>query len=201
MPEGTMPEGTMPEEATLIKKYENRRLYDTRRSRYVNLEGVAELVRQGEQVQVVEAKSGQDVTRQVLSQIIVDGAKDDEGGPPMEFLRDLVRAPDQAYRDFLHWYLRGAAEVYAKLRTTWEGAGRAQRPVWGDWSNLLDPAVAAKGLAGFWQDQLRRAADLRRAGERLAARGRAAAAPPTDDREELRELRRRLEELESRIQD
>ena len=65
----------MADEPIVIKKYENRRLYDTSASRYVNLEAVAELLREGREVQVVEAKSGDDITRQVLTQIIVDQSK------------------------------------------------------------------------------------------------------------------------------
>ena len=64
----------------VIKKYENRRLYDTHNSRYVNLEGVAQMVRSGEDIQVVDSKTGEDVTRHVLTQIIVDGARDPRAG-------------------------------------------------------------------------------------------------------------------------
>ena len=56
----------------VIKKYENRRMYDTSASRYVNLEDVAEMVRNGEELQVVDAKSGEDLTARVLTQIIVE---------------------------------------------------------------------------------------------------------------------------------
>ena len=64
----------------VIKKYENRRLYDTKGSRYVNLDGVAEMVRSGEDIQVIDSKTGEDVTRHVLTQIIVDGARDPDRG-------------------------------------------------------------------------------------------------------------------------
>ena len=62
-------------QTVIIKKYENRRLYDATNSRYVNLEEVAQLVQQGHDVQVVDAASGEDLTRLILTQIIAEGAK------------------------------------------------------------------------------------------------------------------------------
>ena len=82
-------------DAVIIRKYENRRLYDTSSSRYINIDRVAEMVREGLEVRVVEAKTDRDVTRQVLTQIIVDSSRSKDG-PPLEFLRDLVRASDTA---------------------------------------------------------------------------------------------------------
>ena len=65
----------MAERKAVIKKYENRRLYDTGASRYVNLEDVARMVREGVEVQVVDARSGEDLTRVILTQVIVEDAK------------------------------------------------------------------------------------------------------------------------------
>ena len=80
----------------VIKKYENRRLYDTSNSRYINLEEVAEMVRKGGEVQVVDAKTNEDLTRTVLTQIIVEETKGRELGLPLELLRQLVLASDSA---------------------------------------------------------------------------------------------------------
>ena len=127
----------------VIKKYENRRLYDTDSSRYVNLDGVAELVRGGRDIQVVDSKTGEDVTRHVLTQIIVDGAKDPEHGPPLEFLRDLVRARDQAGRDFFQWYLKSAGEVYERMRESMRRSPFAPDP---SWMRLWDPRAIAEEM-------------------------------------------------------
>lgn len=205
----------MSKQPIVIKKYANRRLYDTHASQYINLDGVAELVRQGEAVQVVEAKGGEDITRQVLTQIIVEGSKGGAGGPPIEFLRDMVRSRDRAYRDFLNWYLRGAAEVYDRLRAAWERSPAANRPAWIDWSKVLDPTSATRNLSQLWQDQLRRAfesplsraatkSDVKEPGGRKKSPARARKKSSTSsraEREELSELRRRLEELEARLGD
>lgn len=99
----------------VIKKYENRRLYDTTHSRYVNLDEVARLIREGADVQVIDAKTKEDRTRTVLSQIILEGANDRELSLPLELLRQLVLATDSAGRRFLEWYLKNAMDAYQKV--------------------------------------------------------------------------------------
>src|SRR5208283_2875318 len=84
----------------VIKKYANRRLYDTSGSRYINLEDVAALVRSGKDLQVVDAKTGQDVTRVTLTQIIVEDAKGQPTGLPLELLRQLIVASDRVGQEF-----------------------------------------------------------------------------------------------------
>src|SRR5713101_8253450 len=59
----------------LIKKYANRKLYDTQTSRYITLEGIAELVRDGEEIHVVDRDTGQDLTQVILSQIVLSAEK------------------------------------------------------------------------------------------------------------------------------
>jgi polyhydroxyalkanoate synthesis repressor PhaR len=104
--------------STIIKKYPNRRLYDTSSGRYVNLEDVAALIRQGAEVTVVDARTGKDVTRTVLTQIIADDAKDEPSGVPLELLRQLVLTTDRAGQDFMTWYLKSAVEAYQKVHET-----------------------------------------------------------------------------------
>ena len=144
-------------ETVVIKKYENRRLYDTSASSYVNLERVAQLVREGRDVQVVEAKGGRDVTRQVLTQIIVENSRDRDGGPPLEFLKQLVRASDRAHRDFFEWYLGSAAEVYRGVRGAWDRAYRREPagriP---DWTRLWGPTALAGPLSQILSGGLQR---------------------------------------------
>ncbi len=106
----------------VVRKYENRRLYDTSSSRYVNLPEIAQLVREGAEVQVVDAKSGEDITRVILTQIIHEDARNRKGELPLPFLRELIVTSDRAFRDFLSWYAdaalsaqRGAKEVFTPL--------------------------------------------------------------------------------------
>lgn len=102
--------------ATVIRKYPNRRLYDTSAGRYVNLDDVAALIRQGTEVQVVDARTGEDVTRVVLTQIIVEDAKDRPTGLPLELLKQLIVATDRAGQEFIMWYLQAAFDAYQKVQ-------------------------------------------------------------------------------------
>jgi len=100
----------------VIKKYGNRRLYDTATSRYINLDDLAALVREGKDVKVVDAKTGQDLTRVTLTQIITEDARDKPTGLPLELLRQLVIASDEVRQEFVMWYLKSAFDTYQKVQ-------------------------------------------------------------------------------------
>jgi polyhydroxyalkanoate synthesis repressor PhaR len=85
--------------AYVIKRYANRKLYDTQTKRYLTLDEVSVLVRAGEQVEVVDADSGQDLTGQVLSKIIAEGTRKEGGLVPQKLLVDLIQRPREAVFD------------------------------------------------------------------------------------------------------
>ncbi len=105
----------MKKGAVIIKKYGNRRLYDTSGSRYINLDDIARMVRNGKDVQVLDARTSEDLTRVTLAQIIMEDAKDQPTGLPLELLRQLIVATDEVGRDFVMWYLRSAFDTYQKV--------------------------------------------------------------------------------------
>jgi polyhydroxyalkanoate synthesis repressor PhaR len=105
----------MKPSVVVIKKYGNRRLYDTAGSRYVNLDDLAALVREGQEVRVVDAKTGRDLTRVTLTQIITEDARDKPTGLPLELLRQLIIASDEVRQEFLMWYLKSAFDTYEKV--------------------------------------------------------------------------------------
>lgn len=105
-------------DAIVIKKYGNRRLYDTAGSRYVNLDDIAALVREGKDVQVLDASNGKDLTRITLTQIITEDAKDKPTGLPLELLRQLIVASDEVRQEFVMWYLKSAFDAYQKVQDT-----------------------------------------------------------------------------------
>lgn len=111
--------------AVVIKKYGNRRLYDTSTSRYVNFDDIAARVRNGDEVRIEDAKSGEDLTRATLTQIIVEDAKGKPSGLPLEVLRQIIQASDQAGREFLGWYLKSAFEGFEKLQSGLSEAARS----------------------------------------------------------------------------
>jgi polyhydroxyalkanoate synthesis repressor PhaR len=102
--------------SVIIKKYGNRRLYDMAASRYVNLDDIARLIREGKEVKVVDAKTGRDLTRVVLTQIITEDAKDKPTGLPLELLRQLIIASDEVRQEFVMWYLKSAFDTYQKVQ-------------------------------------------------------------------------------------
>jgi len=100
----------------VIRKYGNRRLYDTSSSRYINLEDIAAMIRNGTDVQIVDAKTGVDLTGATLTQIIAEDAKDKPGGLPLELLRQLIIASDHVGQEFIMWYLKSAFDTYHQVQ-------------------------------------------------------------------------------------
>jgi polyhydroxyalkanoate synthesis repressor PhaR len=96
----------------VIRKYENRRLYDTASSRYVNLEEIAEMVRSGVDVQVVDAVNGEDLTRLVLTQIIVEDAKAPDSAFPLDMLRQMVVASGRVGQESMLKYMKAMFDMY-----------------------------------------------------------------------------------------
>lgn len=101
----------------LIRKYVNRRLYDTTQSRYVNLEDLRKLIIAGAEIKVVEQATGDEITTTVLLQIIEDSEKHGVHLLQPEFLSQLIRLADRdgdpALPDRLNSALRGATDVLA----------------------------------------------------------------------------------------
>jgi polyhydroxyalkanoate synthesis repressor PhaR len=97
-----------------IKKYANRRLYNTATSSYVTLENLCQMVKDGLDFVVVDAKTGEDITRSVLTQIIVE---EESRGPnllPIGFLRQLIRYYDDSLQAFLPRYLEVSMETFTR---------------------------------------------------------------------------------------
>ncbi len=98
-----------------VKKYGNRRLYDTGGSRYVTLEEIAERVRLGEDLRVIDAKTGRDLTQVTLAQLILES----RGAArllPVPLLVQLLRMRDDALAEFFGRYVTWALEVYLRLK-------------------------------------------------------------------------------------
>lgn len=99
----------------IIKKYANRRLYNTAKSSYVTLEHLAQMVRDGQDFVVNDAKSGEDITRGVLAQIIFEEeAKEGNTMLPANFLRSLIRLYGDTLQGFVPGYLDASMETFAK---------------------------------------------------------------------------------------
>ena len=95
-----------------IKKYENRRLYNTLTSQYINQEQVAQLVRDGYDVRVVDASTGEDITRLVLAQIVLEDAKAADSVFPLDVLRQMIVASGKATQEGALRYMKAMLEMY-----------------------------------------------------------------------------------------
>jgi hypothetical protein len=118
---------TTAPERHLIKKYANRKLYDTRTSRYVTLEGIAELVRDGHEIKVVDRETGQDLTQVILSQIVLF---EEKRGPARSIDTGALQERGQALLD----YVRKTLNVPADLVTQMERRR-------GDLEGMVDEAI------------------------------------------------------------
>ncbi len=94
-----------------IKRYGSRKLYDSRSSRYVSLEEIAGWIRSGEDVRVLDNRSGDDVTTQVLAQAIADAGKKGRAVPPKELLHELIRSGEAAFAEGAHRLQEGVERV------------------------------------------------------------------------------------------
>lgn len=99
----------------VVKKYGNRRLYDTDESRYVTLEELAEKVRAGRDVRVVDAKTGADLTQATLAQVILE-SRGAARMLPVPLLMQLIRMGDDALAEFMGRWVSAALELYFQAR-------------------------------------------------------------------------------------
>src|SRR5258707_15198286 len=99
----------------IVKKYGNRRLYDTSDSKYITLEELADKVRQGEEVRVVDAKTGEDLTASTLTQILVEGRRAARL-LPVPLLIQLVRLGEATPAEFFGHDPRSALYTYLKAK-------------------------------------------------------------------------------------
>jgi hypothetical protein len=100
------------------------------------------MIRQGDDIQVVDARTGEDLTRVVLTQIILEDARDQPTGLPLELLRQLIVASDRAGREFIMWYLKSAFDAYHKVQDTVQSGLNDVR------SAAIAPLNLVKGLFG-----------------------------------------------------
>ena len=95
--------------AYVIKRYSNRKLYDTQESRYVTLEEIEEMIRGGREISVVDASSGEDLTSVTLTQIILEHERNHRGTLPTGFLHQLIQH-GQAWQDVVQRSMRSSLE-------------------------------------------------------------------------------------------
>jgi len=153
------PESAAGGQLRLIKKYPNRRLYDTRTSSYITLVDVKELVLKQEQFQVVDAKTGEDLTRSILLQIILE---EEAGGMPMftsDLLSQLIRFYGNAMQGMVGSYLEKNMQTFVQVqkqlqeqsRAMYGDSGKINKDLWAQFMNFQGSAM--QGMMAAYMDQ------------------------------------------------
>jgi polyhydroxyalkanoate synthesis repressor PhaR len=184
-------------EPTTIKKYANRRLYNTGTSTYVTLEDLAEMLKSGEDFNVVDAKTGEDITRSVLTQIIFEqeGKKGGQSMLPITFLRQLIRFYGDSIQKLVPTYLDFSIDSLVR-----------------DQDKLRSQMTNAFGSNAFDAigDQVRRNTEMFEQAMRMflpfgggdrpgAASPRAGEEKPAEGEGDIDALRKQLDELQKRL--
>jgi polyhydroxyalkanoate synthesis repressor PhaR len=104
----------------ILKRYGNRRLYNTETSSYVNYQDVIKLIRDGNDIQVIDSRTKQDVTKAVLMQAILEEEKNQRNLLPVPFLFQLIRSQEEAAQDFFKNYLSSSFEAYLKTKAEFD---------------------------------------------------------------------------------
>jgi polyhydroxyalkanoate synthesis repressor PhaR len=126
----------------LLKKYPNRRLYDTERSAYVTLAQLAEMVKQGRQVEVRDAETKEDVTAFILTQIILEEARKKTFLLPVSFLYLVIRYGENVLSEFFEKYLEQTLKNYLAYKSAMDEQFRK-------WLELGKDFSAMSGLTPF----------------------------------------------------
>ena len=113
-----MAEKSTNESPVIIKKYANRRLYNTSSSSYVTLDHLAQMVKEGTEFEVHDARTGDDITRSVLTQIIFEEENKGQNLLPIRFLRQLIRMYGDSLQAFVPGYLDMSMESFTKNQET-----------------------------------------------------------------------------------
>ncbi|WP_300378184.1 polyhydroxyalkanoate synthesis repressor PhaR [Henriciella sp.] len=124
-----MTKGNGSDGTVIIKKYANRRLYDTSTSSYVTLDHLAELVRREVDFEVRDAKSGEDLTRAVLTQIIFERETKGDGALPLSFLRQLIGFYGGGAQNMLPAWLDMSMNSFAESQERWKKAMGGAHPM------------------------------------------------------------------------
>ena len=99
-----------------IKKYSNRRLYDSTNKRYVTLDNIASLIREGSEIKVIDSQSGEDISKVILIQVILESEKNKEDILPVSFLHMLIKYGNKVAKDFFENYFLMMFQPYNYLK-------------------------------------------------------------------------------------
>ena len=180
-------------DTVVIKKYANRRLYNTATSTYVTLEDLARMVREGTDFVVYDAKTNDDLTRQILTQIIFEEESRGEALLPVQFLRQLI--------GFYGGQMQGVLPSF--LEMSLDNFSRQQEQMRGQFSRTFGAAPGAGLLDEAVKRNMAMFAEAMKMWPGFSAAGAAArptaAPPPEQPADPLAEMRRQMDEMRAQI--
>lgn len=131
-------------EAVIIKKYANRRLYHTGEKSYVTLDQVAQLIRDGSSVQIVDNQTKKDITQETLLQIILSNNKKSNSLFSIPLLHQMIRVQEEHMQEFLKFYLSSGLEYFNKFSQNINNQFSGWNQLWG---NMFPHMPGAKQIA------------------------------------------------------
>ena len=142
--------------AYVIKRYSNRKLYDTQESRYVTLDEIEEMIRAGKEISVVDAASGEDLTSVTLTQIILENERTHRGNLPSAFLHQLIKH-GEAWQEFVQRSMKSSLEGLTSSQREMDRVFRdwAARAGWGGFVPRTEPRADGEGEKPREADKLR----------------------------------------------
>ena len=135
----------------ILKKYANRRLYDTSRSAYVTLDEVAELIKAGKEVRAVDAKTNEDVTAFILTQIVLENARQKNILLPVPLLHVVIRFGDNLLSDFFNNYMELVIKNYLTYKSRVDDQFRRWLDLGIDFSEMTKQSFSGMSPFSFFK--------------------------------------------------
>lgn len=174
----------------VIKKYANRRLYNTAKSSYVTLDDLAIMVREGHDFVVKDAKSGEDITRSVLAQIIFEEESKGQNLMPVNFLRQLIGLYGDSLEGFVPGYLEASMESFSQNQEKMRGQINSMM---GTNPMMVNMESLARGNMEWMENAVKMFSPF------VANTPQAQAEPESTKNEELSALKQQLAEMQEQI--
>ncbi|TCM22070.1 polyhydroxyalkanoate synthesis repressor PhaR [Novosphingobium sp. PhB165] len=176
--------GAHEDDTVIIKKYANRRLYNTRSSSYITLDHLAKMTREGVNYKVLDAKTGTDITHTILTQIIMEEESNGEQMLPVNFLRELISMYGNSMQSLVPHYLEASMDNFranqTKLHKAFEDSlGNNPLAKLAEQNMAMFKAAAAAFMPGAEKAEPK--------------------APPAEDKGDLAVLREQMAEIQKRL--
>jgi polyhydroxyalkanoate synthesis repressor PhaR len=139
-------------EKVVLKKYANRRLYDTDKSVFVSLSQVADLVKEGREIEIRDDKTGEDVTAFILTQIVLEEVKKKSLLLPVSLLSLLIRYGDSVLSEFFDKYLEQTLKNYLAYKSTMDNQFQKWLELGQDFSDLTQKAMTGLNPFPSWME-------------------------------------------------